>query len=139
MRLPSVATWWLGQRGILPDLERQLPRLIVKRVAATAREEPVFGAELAGPARAELLARIAARPHEFVAQERLVPSGTPVWTPQGLVPHPMVLRVYLVAQDGGYAAMPGGLTRVALRKGSLVVNSSQGGGSKETWVLYGNE
>src|SRR5262245_61322669 len=135
LRLPSVATWWLGQRGVLPDLERQLDRLIIKRVAAAAREEPLFGAELAAAARTALLARIAVRPHEFVAQERLVPSATPVWAPQGLVPHPMVLRVYLVAQDGGYAAMPGGLTRVAPDPGGLVASMQRGGLSKDTWVL----
>ena len=53
-----------------------------------------------------------------------------------LQPRPLVLRVFLCATaDGRYAVMPGGLTRVALKEGSLVVNSSQGGGTKDTWVV----
>ena len=135
LRIPSVATWWLGQRGVMADLDRQLDRLIVKRVTAAARAEPLFGAELDRAQRDALRAEIAARPQDFVVQERLVPSATPVWTPQGLVPHPMVLRVYLVAQDGGYAAMPGGLTRVAPDPDGLVASMQRGGLSKDTWVL----
>ena len=72
---------------------------------------------------------------KYVGQERVALSTAPAWNGYRLEPRPLILRCYICATPDGFAVMPGGLTRVALRKGSLVVNSSQGGGSKDTWVL----
>jgi uncharacterized circularly permuted ATP-grasp superfamily protein len=78
--------------------------------------------------------RIKAAPEDFIAQPTLSLSTVPTFVESGLAPRHVDLRPYcLVGQD--VALCPGGLTRVALREGSLVVNSSQGGGVKDTWVL----
>ena len=85
--------------------------------------------------RRALVARIEQHPASFVAQEQVDLSTAPIHTHRGLEPRHVVLRA-LAAWDGAsYSVLPGGLTRVALKKGSLVVNSSQGGGTKDSWVL----
>ena len=78
--------------------------------------------------------RIAADPRNYLAQPLVELSTVPTWTRDGVAPRRVDLRPYVVTGDGSWV-LPGGLTRVALVKGSYVVNSSQGGGSKDTWVL----
>jgi uncharacterized circularly permuted ATP-grasp superfamily protein len=78
--------------------------------------------------------RIEATPDNYIAQPTLALSTCPTYVDEGVAPRHVDLRPYLlVGKD--VKLVPGGLTRVALRKGSLVVNSSQGGGTKDTWVL----
>ena len=78
--------------------------------------------------------RIAADPRNYIAQPLVELSTVPTWTREGIAPRRVDLRPYVVTGDKSWV-LPGGLTRVALVKGSYVVNSSQGGGSKDTWVL----
>ena len=78
--------------------------------------------------------QITADPRAFIAQEVVDLSTHPTWTDDGLRARHIDLRPF-VLQGASVEVMPGGLTRVALREGSLIVNSSQGGGSKDTWVL----
>ena len=94
---------------------------------------------LIGPAAttAELEAfrdRIKAAPHKYIAQPTLALSTCPTFVDAGLAPRHVDLRPYVLSGKT-VTLVPGGLTRVALREGSLVVNSSQGGGTKDTWVL----
>jgi len=81
-------------------------------------------------------ARILADPGNYIAQPTLALSTTPTFVEEGIAPRHVDLRPYCLVGDR-VELVPGGLTRVALRDGSLVVNSSQGGGVKDTWVLAG--
>jgi uncharacterized circularly permuted ATP-grasp superfamily protein len=95
---------------------------------------------LIGPAatRKELAAfraKLKARPAGYIAQPTLALSTVPIFTRAGLAPRHVDLRPFVLVSPEGVTITPGGLTRVALKKGSLVVNSSQGGGTKDTWVL----
>ena len=94
---------------------------------------------LVGPAStaAEVAAfriKVKAEPERYIAQPTLALSTCPTLTDQGIAPRHLDLRPFVLFGDR-MRLTPGGLTRVALRKGSLVVNSSQGGGTKDTWVL----
>ena len=83
---------------------------------------------------AEFKRRVAADPRNYIAQPLIEPSAAPTWTRSGVQPRRVDLRPFVVTGRSSWV-LPGGLTRVALRKGSYVVNSSQGGGSKDTWVV----
>ena len=78
--------------------------------------------------------KVSANPERYIAQPTLALSTCPTLVDQGLAPRHLDLRPFVLLGDR-MRLTPGGLTRVALRKGSLVVNSSQGGGTKDTWVL----
>jgi uncharacterized circularly permuted ATP-grasp superfamily protein len=80
-------------------------------------------------------ARIEAQPRRYIAQPRIELSTCPTWSKQGVGPRRVDLRPFIVTGSESSWVLPGGLTRVALVEGSYVVNSSQGGGSKDTWVL----
>ena len=84
--------------------------------------------------RAEFRDKITASPRNYIAQPVVTLSTCPTWTDDGLAPRHVDLRPYIVSGKTTWV-LPGGLTRTALVKGSLVVNSSQGGGSKDTWVM----
>ncbi len=79
--------------------------------------------------------KLIAHPENFIAQPTLALSTCPIATEQGLAPRHVDLRPFVLTGREHTAIVPGGLTRVALKEGSLVVNSSQGGGTKDTWVL----
>jgi uncharacterized circularly permuted ATP-grasp superfamily protein len=83
---------------------------------------------------AEFGEKLKANPRNYIAQPVVTLSTCPTWTDEGLAPRHVDLRPYIVSGTSTWV-LPGGLTRTALVKGSLVVNSSQGGGSKDTWVM----
>jgi uncharacterized circularly permuted ATP-grasp superfamily protein len=83
----------------------------------------------------EYVAKIEQKPENFIAQPTLSLSTTPCIIDDELTPRCVDLRPFAVYGANGIKVCPGGLSRVALKKGSLVVNSSQGGGSKDTWVI----
>jgi uncharacterized circularly permuted ATP-grasp superfamily protein len=80
-------------------------------------------------------AKLQARADGFIAQPTLALSTCPTFVGEGIAPRHVDLRPFVLTGSDGVRIVPGGLTRVALREGSLVVNSSQGGGTKDTWVL----
>lgn len=148
--VPKMIEYYLGQEPILPnvptylayeDSDRSyildhLPELVVK----SANESGGYGM-LMGPtaSKKELAAfkeRIQADPRNFIAQPVVSLSRCPTWCGSGFEGRHVDLRPYIIYGES-VKIVPGGLTRVALNKGSLVVNSSQGGGSKDTWVLRG--
>ncbi len=138
LKLPGVAVWWCGNDAERAYVIDHLDGLVVKPAFPALAFEPIFGADLAAAERARLVERINARPWCYVAQERLALSTVPVWQGGRLQPRPLVLRVFLCAKPGGgYAVMPGGLTRVSTESGRLVVSMQRGGGSKDTWILSG--
>ena len=113
----------------------QLDRLVVKEVGGSGG----YGM-LVGPAatRAEIdafRARLIADPDDFIAQPTLSLSTAPTLEQGALASRHVDLRPFVLTRPGEVTVTPGGLTRVALKPGSLVVNSSQGGGTKDTWVL----
>ena len=150
--VPKVISYYLGQDPILPNVSTYLAsdpadrkfilenmaRLVVK----SANEAGGYGM-LIGPASskeevAEFRAKVAANPRNFIAQDPVSLSRSPTWCENRLEGRHIDLRPYVLCGERTVVT-PGGLTRVALRKGSLVVNSSQGGGSKDTWVLAGEQ
>jgi uncharacterized circularly permuted ATP-grasp superfamily protein/uncharacterized alpha-E superfamily protein len=135
LKIPTVATWWCGQQEPLDYVLDHLAELVVKPTFPGSRGDPIFGAALSKEERAALLDRVRAEPDRYVAQERVALSTVPVWEDGPLQPRHMVVRVYAVPSGGGYAVMPGGLTRVSTSLDSMVVSIQRGGGSKDTWVL----
>ena len=144
LKLPSVATWWLGEPAAFDDAWRRLDKLLIKPLERSAREPALFGADLSDDERVLLRARVAARPQRFVAQEWVHVSQAPVLQRDSresrdgraaLGARTVGLRVFAVATPDGYRVMPGGLTRVALDGESRVIAMQRGGRSKDTWVL----
>jgi uncharacterized circularly permuted ATP-grasp superfamily protein/uncharacterized alpha-E superfamily protein len=147
LRLPSVATWWCGERLALDYVLENLERLVIKPTYPNQNFPAVFGRDLTPPARIELASRLRARPHAYVAQERLAFSQAPVWRsgrtggaagpgggPQGFSARALGIRVYAIATASGYRVMPGGLARIA-SDAADIVSMQRGGGSKDVWVL----
>lgn len=135
LRLESVPAWWCGDPDGCRYVLEHLDDVVIKPVFPANRAEPVIPTELTRDARAELADRIRTRPREFVGQARLALSTAPVLASGQLTPRKMVMRAYLAADRGGFAVMPGGLTRVSGSADTMVVSMQRGGGSKDTWVL----
>jgi uncharacterized circularly permuted ATP-grasp superfamily protein/uncharacterized alpha-E superfamily protein len=138
LSVPSVATWWCGEKPALDYVLTHLDKLVIKPTYPNQRFEPVFGRNLEGEKRRRLVQRLRARPYAYVAQEHLALSQTPVWRPHGALGFaatPVAIRMYAVAGPSGTRVMPGGLARVAADTAIDVVSTQRGGGSKDIWVL----
>jgi uncharacterized alpha-E superfamily protein len=133
--IPNVATWWCGQEAERNYALWALESLVIKRAFVGGEGEPRFGESLDAAERERIAARIQANPHAFVGQEKVPLSTAPVWNGETLEPRPLIMRCFVCSTPGGYAVMPGGLTRVSASANSPVVSSRYGGGSKDTWVL----
>ncbi|MFM2005510.1 MAG: hypothetical protein RLZZ09_1165 [Pseudomonadota bacterium] len=132
--LSNVPTWRLSEADDLNYVLEHLPELVVKEVQGSGG----YGM-LVGPtsSKAEIEAyrqRILSEPANFIAQPTLALSACPTLVESGVAPRHVDLRPFVLSSKD-IRMVPGGLTRVALKEGSLVVNSSQGGGTKDTWVL----
>ena len=146
--VPQMIRFYLQQDAILPNIEtfllhdathRQhvldnLEHLVVKAVGESGGYGMLIGPHSTKAERSEFRARIKANPRNYIAQPTLALSRAPCLFDDGVQGRHVDLRPYVLF-SGQATTVPGGLTRVALRRGSLVVNSSQGGGSKDTWVL----
>ena len=132
--LATVPTWLLAEEGDRAEAVDRLHELVVKPVDGYGGQGVVFGAHCSAAQLAELHAEVLASPHRFVAQEPVDFSTVPTVIDGVVAPRRADLRVFAVAGTTTQA-LPALLTRVALTEGSLLVNSSQGGGSKDTWVL----
>ena len=138
LKLPSVATWWLGEPAAFDDAWSQADRLIIKPLERSASERPVVVEDLSASERRALRERLLARPQHYVAQEWVHVSQAPVLDAAAggsFAPHTVGLRVFAVATPSGWRVMPGGLTRVAGDRDSRVIAMQRGGRSKDTWVL----
>lgn len=136
--LQNVQTWQCRHADELSYVLANLKDLVIKEVHGAGG----YGM-LVGPAssKSEIDAfakRIKAHPNNYIAQPTLSLSTCPVFVDKGIAPRHIDLRPFVLMGDKT-RIVPGGLTRVALREGSLVVNSSQGGGTKDTWVLEESE
>lgn len=135
LKLPSVATWWCGQKPEMEWVLANLDSVVVKPAFPARGMEPVFGAEISQAEKEKFAGQLRARPHDYVAQEQIALSNAPVWENGHLVSRSVVLRTYVLNTGNGWVAFPGGLTRVAESEGS-VVSMQRGGHSKDAWVLW---
>jgi len=137
LRMPSVATWWCGEPSALEAVVARLDRLVIKPSFSQRPQAALFGQDLDGEARAAFIARMRANPNDYIAQELVRLSQSPVWKDgpaPGLEARAVGLRVFACATPNGYVVMPGGLTRVATGPDARVLTMQMGGASKDTWV-----
>ena len=134
--LANVPTLMLYRDEDRANALANLDRLVVKEVHGAGGYGMLVGPAATTAEREAFRQRIVAAPERYIAQPTLALSTCPTFVAAGLAPRHIDLRPYVLSGKG-VALVPGGLTRVALREGSLVVNSSQGGGTKDTWVLAG--
>lgn len=134
LQLPSVATWWCGQKPARKYVLEHLDELVVKPAFRSHLRPPDPDKPLSKEACAALKRHIEFDPDQFVAQERVEFSTAPAWEARGLGPKPIGLRVFLVATPDGYRVMPGGLTRVSPDSGGKFISMQRGGSSKDTWI-----
>ena len=132
--LHNVPTWQLRNPDDLKYTLEHLPELVVKEVHGAGGYGMLVGPAATKAEIEDFRARILADPGNYIAQPTLSLSTCPTFVESGLAPRHIDLRPYILSGRRIHV-IPGGLTRVALRDGSLVVNSSQGGGTKDTWVM----
>jgi uncharacterized circularly permuted ATP-grasp superfamily protein len=132
--LANVPTWVLRRPEDRAYVLAHLKDLVVKEVHGAGGYGMLIGPAASSAQIEEFRARINAQPERYIAQPTLALSTSPTLVAAGLAPRHIDLRPFVLS-GREVTVVPGGLTRVALREGSLVVNSSQGGGTKDTWVL----
>ena len=146
--VPAIIKYYLGEEPILPNVQtylltdksqrdyvlEHLDQLVVKAVGESGGYGMLIGPHSIQKDREEFRRRILAEPRNYIAQPTLALSRGPCFLDGAVESRHIDLRPYILYGEN-VTLVPGGLTRVALRRGSLVVNSSQGGGSKDTWVL----
>ncbi len=132
--LQNVPTWRCSEADSLKYVLEHLHELVVKEVHGSGGYGMLVGPAASKKERETFAEKLKARPSNYIAQPTLALSTCPILTGAGLSPRHVDLRPFVLVSDQ-IRIVPGGLTRVALKEGSLVVNSSQGGGTKDTWVL----
>jgi uncharacterized circularly permuted ATP-grasp superfamily protein len=146
--VPDMVRFYLGEEPLLANVPTRVLRrpddlaytlahldeLVVKEVHGAGGYGMLIGPTASAAEREDFRLRILAAPEKYIAQPTLALSTCPTFVEQGVAPRHIDLRPFVLSGKE-ITVVPGGLTRVALRAGSLVVNSSQGGGTKDTWVL----
>ena len=133
--LNNVPTWRCSEPESLNYVLENLSELVVKEVHGSGGYGMLIGPASSKRELARFQKKLKAKPGNYIAQPLLSLSTVPIFTKSGLTPRHVDLRPFVLVSPQGVDITPGGLTRVALKKGSVVVNSSQGGGTKDTWVL----
>ncbi len=147
--MPEIVEFYTGEKPLLANVPTHrcsepdslayvldnLAELVVKEVHGSGGYGMLIGPTSSKKEIAAFAAKLRARPDNYIAQPTLALSTVPILTKAGLAPRHVDLRPFVLVSPEGIQITPGGLTRVALKSGSLVVNSSQGGGTKDTWVL----
>jgi len=133
--LKNVQTWRCSEPDALQYVLEHLADLVVKEVHGSGGYGMLVGPAASKKELASFAAKLRARPGNYIAQPTLSLSTVPIFTKKELAPRHVDLRPFALMSPNGINITSGGLTRVALKAGSLVVNSSQGGGTKDTWVL----
>ncbi|TWC24618.1 putative circularly permuted ATP-grasp superfamily protein [Pseudomonas sp. SJZ085] len=132
--LKNVPTWQCRKPQELSHVLANLPDLVVKETQGSGGYGMLVGPAATAAEIEDFRARLKARPEAYIAQPTLSLSTCPTFVENGIAPRHIDLRPFVLSGKET-RLVPGGLTRVALREGSLVVNSSQGGGTKDTWVV----
>jgi uncharacterized circularly permuted ATP-grasp superfamily protein len=149
--VPDIIEFYTGEKAILKNVDTfrcsepdtlqyvldNLSDLVVKEVHGSGGYGMLVGPAASKKELEDFTAKLKARPGNYIAQPTLSLSTVPILTEAGLAPRHVDLRPFALVSPNEINIVPGGLTRVALTEGSLVVNSSQGGGTKDTWVLEG--
>ncbi|MGC1359188.1 MAG: circularly permuted type 2 ATP-grasp protein [Xanthobacteraceae bacterium] len=135
--LKNVPTWRCRETDHLAYVLDNIEELVVKEVHGSGGYGMLIGPKSDKASIAAFRAKLKSDPKNFVAQPTLALSTCPTCVEEGIAPRHVDLRPFVLAGRDRVRTVPGGLTRVALKRGSLVVNSSQGGGTKDTWVLAG--
>ncbi len=135
--LRNVDTWRLSEPEALAEVLDRLDELVLKPVDGSGGKGIVIGPRATGAELDALRAKVLADPRSWIAQPVVQLSTVPTFVDGALAPRHVDLRPFAVNDGNRVWVLPGGLTRVALAKGELIVNSSRGGGSKDTWVLAG--
>jgi uncharacterized circularly permuted ATP-grasp superfamily protein len=149
--VPEMVKFYLGEEAIIQNVETfvlrnpehldyvlaNLPKLVVKEVHGAGGYGMLIGPAATKAEIEDFRGRIKVHPERYIAQPTLALSTSPTFGPKGVAPRHIDLRPFVLSGKD-ITIVPGGLTRVALREGSLIVNSSQGGGTKDTWVLAGS-
>ena len=133
--LKNVPTWRCSEPESLAYVLDNIAELVVKEVHGSGGYGLLVGPAASKHEIARFIKKLKARPNNYIAQPTLALSTVPILTKQGLAPRHVDLRPFVLVSPNRIDITPGGLTRVALKQGSLVVNSSQGGGTKDTWIL----
>jgi uncharacterized circularly permuted ATP-grasp superfamily protein len=133
--LKNVQTWRCSEADSLKYVLDNLADLVVKEVHGSGGYGMLVGPAASKKELASFAVKLRKNPSNYIAQPTLSLSTVPIFTKKGLAPRHVDLRPFVLVSPKGMNITPGGLTRVALKDGSLVVNSSQGGGTKDTWVL----
>ncbi len=147
--MPDIIEFYTGEKALLKNVPTHrcsepetlkyvldhLAELVVKEVHGSGGYGMLVGPAASKKELEEFRAKLIARPSNYIAQPTLALSTCPILTEAGLAPRHVDLRPFVLMSPNKISITPGGLTRVALEAGSLVVNSSQGGGTKDTWVL----
>jgi uncharacterized circularly permuted ATP-grasp superfamily protein len=133
--LKNVPTWRCVEPDALAYVLDHLSELVVKEVHGSGGYGMLVGPAASKAELTDFEAKLRANPDCYIAQPTLALSTVPILTDAGLAPRHVDLRPFVLVSPDNIRITPGGLTRVALEEGSLVVNSSQGGGTKDTWVL----
>ncbi len=133
--LKNVPTWRCRDPDSLKYVLEHLPELVVKEVNGSGGYGMLVGPHASSAQIAEFAAKLKDDPGNFIAQPTLALSTCPTFFDTGIGPRHVDLRPFVLSGANGVRVVPGGLTRVALKEGSLVVNSSQGGGTKDTWIV----
>ncbi|MFT3726661.1 MAG: circularly permuted type 2 ATP-grasp protein [Terricaulis sp.] len=133
--LNNVPTWDCGAEGALAYVLDHLEELVVKETRGSGGYGMLVGPRSTKVSRNAFAKKLLANPANYVAQPTLALSTCPTFSGKSTAPRHVDLRPFVLYGANGVRIVPGGLTRVALSEGSLVVNSSQGGGTKDTWVL----
>src|SRR5215475_11382028 len=147
--MPDVVKFYLGEEPILKNVQTwrcrdpsdlayvldNLDELVVKEVHGSGGYGMLIGPAATRAAIDAFRDKLKHEPEAFIAQPTLALSTSPTHTASGLAPRHVDLRPFVLTGSSHITIVPGGLTRVALKEGSLVVNSSQGGGTKDTWIL----
>ncbi|MGC8469669.1 MAG: circularly permuted type 2 ATP-grasp protein, partial [Acetobacteraceae bacterium] len=148
--MPRIIRFYLGEEAILPNVETHICRerdgltytldhlaqLVIKPVGESGGYGITIGPRASAAELEQARAALLADPANWISQPVIGLSVGPTLTEEGLRPRHLDLRPFAVTGRESWV-LPGGLSRVALKEGSLIVNSSQGGGSKDTWVLAG--
>ncbi|MBB3346827.1 circularly permuted type 2 ATP-grasp protein [Sphingomonas sp. BK069] len=134
-KLPIVETWRCREPDALRYVLDHLDELVVKLVDGSGGYGMLVGPTASKGEIERFRAALVAEPHRYIAQPTLALSTVPTLVEQGVAPRHVDFRPFVLSGARGVQVVPGGLTRVALREGSLVVNSSQGGGTKDSFVL----
>ena len=133
--LKNVPTWRCREADHLAYVLDHIEELVIKEVHGSGGYGMLIGPTSDQATIAAFRAKVKANPKNFIAQPTLALSTSPTCVEEGVAPRHVDLRPFVLTGRDRIRIVPGGLTRVALKKGSLVVNSSQGGGTKDTWVL----